>query len=94
MCATIARQVSRPLQSCDSLIQKDRGGEHPRLHLKDFNGALQADAYSGFHHLYGDSDIYEIACWARTRRKFHDIHVVHASPTTTESRTALKTIAI
>jgi transposase len=30
----------------------DRKGEHPRQHLKNFKGALQADAYSGFHHLY------------------------------------------
>jgi transposase len=64
---------------------EDRKGEHPRLHLKDFKGALQADAYSGFHHLYGDGAIYEVACWAHTRRRFHDIHVVHASPTTTEA---------
>jgi transposase len=64
---------------------EDRKGEHPRLHLKDFKGALQADAYSGFHHLYGDGAIYEVACWAHTRRKFHDIHVAHASPTTTEA---------
>ena len=64
---------------------EDRKGEHPRRHLKDFKGALQADAYSGFHHLYGDGAIYEVSCWAHTRRKFHDIHVVHASPTTTEA---------
>jgi transposase len=64
---------------------QDRKGEHPRRHLKDFKGALQADAYSGFHHLYGDGAIYEVACWAHTRRKFHDIHVAHASPTTTEA---------
>jgi len=64
---------------------EDRKGEHPRRHLRDFKGALQADAYSGFHHLYGDGAIYEVACWAHTRRKFHDIHVVHASPTTTEA---------
>jgi len=64
---------------------EDRKGEHPRRHLKGFKGALQADAYSGFHHLYGDGAIYEVACWAHTRRKFHDIHVVHASPTTTEA---------
>ncbi len=25
------------------------------------------------------------SCWAHARRKFHDIHVVHASPTTTEA---------
>ena len=64
---------------------EDRKGEHPRRHLKDFKGALQADAYSGFHHLYGHGAIYEVACWAHTRRKFHDIHVVHRSPTTTEA---------
>jgi transposase len=64
---------------------QDRKGEHPRRHLKDFKGALQADAYSGFHHLYGDGAIYEVACWAHARRKFHDIHVAHASPTTTEA---------
>jgi transposase len=64
---------------------EDRKGEHPRRHLKDFKGALQVDAYAGFHHLYGDGAIYEVACWAHTRRKFHDIHVVHRSPTTTEA---------
>ena len=64
---------------------QDRKGEHPRRHLKDFKGAPQADAYSGFHHLYGDGAIYEVACWAHTRRKFHDIHVVYRSPTTAEA---------
>jgi len=64
---------------------EDRKGEHPRRHLKEFRGALQADAYAGFHHLYGDGAMYEVACWAHTRRKFHDIHAVHASPITTEA---------
>ncbi|MFZ0731565.1 MAG: IS66 family transposase [Candidatus Sulfotelmatobacter sp.] len=63
----------------------DRKGEHPRQHLKDFKGALQADAYAGFHHLYGNGAIYEVACWAHARRKFHEIHAIHASPTTTEA---------
>jgi transposase len=61
---------------------EDRKGEHPRQHLSTFQGALQADAYAGFQHLYG-KDIYEAACWAHARRKFHEIHVVHASPTIT-----------
>ena len=65
-------------------FSEDRKGEHPRGHLKTFQGALQADAYAGFHHLYSER-IYEAACWAHARRKFHDIHVVHASPTTTEA---------
>ena len=63
---------------------EDRRGEHPRQHLKNFTGALQADAYAGFHHIYGNH-IYEAACWAHARRKFHDIHLAHASPTTTEA---------
>ena len=35
--------------------------------------------------MYGDGAIYEVACWAHARRKFHEIHVIHASPTTTEA---------
>jgi len=53
--------------------------------LKNFKGALQADAYAGFHHLYEGGTIYEVACWAHARRKFHDIHAVHASPITAEA---------
>jgi hypothetical protein len=32
-----------------------------------------------------DGAIYEVACWAHARRKFHDIHAVHVSPVTTEA---------
>lgn len=62
----------------------DRKGEHPRQHLKTFQGTLQADAYAGFQNLYG-ATIDEAACWAHARRKFHEIHIAHASPTTTEA---------
>jgi transposase len=71
---------------------EDRKGEHPRQHLKNFKGALQADAYAGFHHLYGNGAIYEVACWAHARRKFHDIHAIHASPITTEALTRIGTL--
>jgi len=67
------------------VYSEDRKGEHPRQHLRNFSGALQADAYTGLHHLYGDGRIYEVACWAHARRKFHDIHVMHRSPITTEA---------
>jgi transposase len=63
----------------------DRKGEHPRQHLEHYRGALQADAYAGSHHLYEGGRIYEVACWAHARRKFHDIHAVHASAITTET---------
>jgi hypothetical protein len=61
---------------------EDRKGEHPRQHLKNFTGALQADAYARFHHLYGTGRIYEVACWAHAKRKFYEIHAIHPSPTT------------
>lgn len=64
---------------------EDRKGEHPRQHLKNFTGGLQADAYAGFHHLYGTGRIYEVACWAHARRKFYEIHALHASPATSEA---------
>jgi len=63
----------------------DRKGEHPKQHLKLYKGTLQADAYGGFHQLYEDGTIVEAACWAHTRRKFHEIDIAHASPTTTEA---------
>ena len=63
----------------------DREGEHPREHLKLYRGALQADAYVGFHHLYEGGTIFEVACWAHARRKFHEIHLAHASRATTEA---------
>jgi transposase len=63
----------------------DRKGEHPRQHLKLYKGALQADAYVGFQQLYEDGAIIEVACWAHTRRKFHEIHIAHPSPITNEA---------
>jgi transposase len=63
----------------------DRKGEHPKRHLDQFAGTLQADAYAGFHHLYDTGRISEAACWAHARRKFHEIHVAHPSPITTEA---------
>jgi transposase len=56
----------------------DRKGEHPRKHLKNSGGILQADAYTGFKALYetradGSAQFREAACWAHLRRDFHDI---------------------
>ena len=47
----------------------DRKGEHPRAHLADFRGILQADGYAGFAGLYGNR-VVEAACMAHARRKF------------------------
>jgi transposase len=62
----------------------DRKGLHPRNHLRDFRGILQADGYAGFDKLYNDANpthpIKEAACWAHVRRKFYDIHEATQSP--------------
>ncbi|UMA64402.1 IS66 family transposase (plasmid) [Roseivivax marinus] len=56
----------------------DRKGEHPRQHLQNSSGILQADAYAGFGQFYerradGSSQFREAACWAHLRRDFHDV---------------------
>jgi transposase len=63
----------------------DRKGEHPRQHLKNFRGTMQADGYAGFNRLYEDGRIFEAGCWAHLRRKFHDIYQAHASPLAAEA---------
>ena len=64
----------------------DRKGEHPEQHLRQFRGALQADAYAGFNQLYKeDGRIQEVACWAHVRRKFYDLAQAHASPIASEA---------
>jgi len=52
----------------------DRSGDGPDAFLKPFHGFLQADAYSGYDHLYTDPErgIVEVACWAHARRKFYE----------------------
>ena len=64
---------------------QDRKGEHPRQHLSQFSGILQADGYAGFHHLYESGRIVEAACWAHVRRKFYDIHVANGSAIAAEA---------
>ena len=63
----------------------DRKGEHPRQHLSNFTGILQADGYAGFHHLYEGGSFVEAACWAHVRRKFYDIQVANGSAIATEA---------
>lgn len=63
----------------------DRKGEHPVRHLNNYTGILQADGYAGFNKLYEKGQIVEAACWAHTRRKFHDLYQAHRSPIAEEA---------
>ena len=62
------------------------GEYNPKRDLKDFEGTLHADAYSGYKHLYRsekypDNKIDEAACWAHTRRKFYEITLANPDAT-------------
>ena len=58
----------------------DRKGERPRDHLAEFEGTIQADAYTGYGALTRESGapgrnaprIQHAACWAHARRKLFD----------------------
>jgi hypothetical protein len=63
----------------------DRKGEHPRAHLGNFTGTLQADGYAGYDAVYETGRIQEAACWAHVRRKFYDLHVAHKSQVAAEA---------
>src|SRR3984957_11690655 len=63
----------------------DRKGEHPKAHLNQFTGTLQADGYAGFDQIYEAGRIQEAACWAHVRRKFYDLQVAHKSPVAAEA---------
>jgi len=70
----------------------DRRGERPQRHLSNFKGILQADAYSGFGHLYEGGKIQEAACWAHARRAFYDIHQANQSPVAAEALNRIGTL--
>jgi transposase len=62
---------------------RDRGGEHPQVHLTRWSGLLQADAYGGYTKLYAadrePGPILEAACWAHARRPFFALADIEAS---------------
>ena len=60
-----------------------RKGEHPRA-LEGIQRCVTGRRYAGFHHLYDDGAIYEVAWWAHARCKYYEIHAAHPSPITNE----------
>jgi transposase len=53
----------------DATPSRSRDG--PQSFLKKYTGYLQADAFGGYDGLYSTGAT-EVACWAHTRRKFHE----------------------
>ncbi len=71
---TLRRQ--RPAGGTLPLL-RDRGGKHPRGHLAEWRGILQADAYAGFNALYVKgrvpAPLTEASCWAHGGAKFFEL---------------------
>jgi transposase len=50
----------------------DRSKSRPLDYLKDYQGYIHADAYSGYDELFKKEGIVEVGCWAHARRKFDE----------------------
>ena len=50
----------------------DRSKKRPLDFLKDYQGYIHADAYSGYDELFRKEGIVEVGCWAHARRKFDE----------------------
>lgn len=57
-----------PYTLFDFTMSHKRDG--PRSYLGDFAGHLQADAFSGYDHIYPGGQVIEVGCNAHARRKF------------------------
>ena len=60
----------QPYNIFDFTISRSRDG--PKRFLKEFSGALLADAYGGYDGIVLDRDLRRAGCWSHARRKFVD----------------------
>ena len=74
---------------------RDRAGEHAQVHLADYAGIFQADAFGGYNRLYEadrkPGQIVEAACWVHARRPFFQMADLAA---TARRRAQGKTLAV
>lgn len=76
---------------------RDRSGDHPERHLKQFTGILQADAYAGYNRLYlpdrKPGPVTEALCWSHARRKFFVLADIAANARRGRTTTPISPIA-
>jgi len=72
--------------------QETRKKEHATKFLKDFQGYLQTDAYSGYAEVTSQEGVTSVGCWAHARRKFNDVYVM-AKKQPGKAKDALEIIA-
>ena len=77
---------------------RDRRHEHPACHLRDYNGILQADAYSGYNGLYDQSRpqgvITPALCWSHARRLFFELADIAANVRRAKTAPTISPIAL
>jgi len=59
---------------------ESRESKHPVKFLRDYQGYLQADAYSGYDAVYRSGRIIEVGCFAHCRRKFFEVAKTQKTP--------------
>ena len=62
--------ADHPYTIYDFTWNRSRAG--PAAILENYEGYLQADAFSGYNPLYVTGRIVELGCWAHARRKFYE----------------------
>ena len=68
-----------PVQAVIYDFQDSRSGQHAEAFLKDWQGHLVCDDYSGYKARFKSGDVIEVGCMAHARRKFHELHVTGKS---------------
>ena len=70
-----------------------RAGEIANTFLRDYQGAVQTDGYSGYNFLDSKKEVVHLGCWAHARRKFMEAEKARPKKTKPGSATvALKHI--
>jgi len=59
---------------------RDRGRQHPAVHLASFQGWMQTDTRAGLREVYASGAIVEVPCMGQIRRRFEDIWRAEACP--------------
>ena len=77
---------------------RDRSGDHPERHLKQFIGILQSDAYAGYNRLHlpdrKPGPVMESLCWAHARRKFFVLADIAANARRSRTAPPISPIAL
>ncbi|WP_180025190.1 IS66 family transposase, partial [Acinetobacter sp. YH16049] len=68
-----------PVQAVIYDFQDSRSGQHAEAFLKDWQGHLVCDDYSGYKARFKSGQVIEVGCMAHARRKFHELHVTKKS---------------